>query len=258
MLASFLLVKKVDPNLPFPIETAPDAGNSWAKGKSGSRSKKSDKKKAKDKEKEKEENKGVEEKDKSNAPTASTAQKPPSAEPQQPAAEGEKPAGEQTEKKDEANATPGQAEADKKPPKEKAEDAKDANLKEYYQPVTFRIHSTNPKVLEPLNRVVKPADEVRKYMNEVMDRAERAPDGFLAYRLPREEIPEEPEPEEIKKPGTPVPVPSGRNRPSRGKNAVDESDAENSEFVEEPDEEEEEELKDFYGAPTGLLPMGPL
>ncbi|KAK1142815.1 hypothetical protein N8T08_007249 [Aspergillus melleus] len=268
VLASFLLVKKVDPNLPFPIETAPDAGNTRAKGKSGSRSKKSDKKKAKDKEKEekeerekekdkKEESKTAEEKDKSNAQPASTPQDPSSTEPKQPATEGDKTAGEQNQQKDQASATPSKADPGKQLAKEKSEDAKDTSyLKEYYQPVTFRIHSTNPKVLEPLNRVVKPADEVRKYMNEVMDRAERAPDGFLAYRLPREEIPEEPEVEETKKAGTPVPVSTGR-KPSRGKAAVDESDAENSEFVEEPDEEGEE-LKDFYGAPTGLLPMAPM
>lgn len=44
MLASFLVVREVDPNTPFPLETATEMANSRAKGKS-TKSKKSDKKK---------------------------------------------------------------------------------------------------------------------------------------------------------------------------------------------------------------------
>lgn len=126
-------------------------------------------------------------------------------------------------------------------------------LKEYWQPVTFRIHASQAKSLEPLTRVVKPAEEVRKYMNEIMDRAERAPDGFPAFRLPREEAREVFESE-----GTPASVTNAaaasRTRPLRagGKTAEEESEVENI----LPDfEEEEEELKDFYGDPVGLPPL---
>lgn len=90
--------------------------------------------------------------------------------------------------------------------------ATEIKLKEYWQPVTFRIHADQAKTLEPLTRVIKPAEEVRKYMNEIMDRAERAPDGFPAFRLPREEAREVFESE-----GTPVSVSNvaSRVRPSR-------------------------------------------
>ncbi|EEQ32915.1 conserved hypothetical protein [Microsporum canis CBS 113480] len=60
-------------------------------------------------------------------------------------------------------------------------------VKEYYQPVTLRLHANNPRTLEPLARVVKPPGEVRDYMNDVMDRIERADIEYLAFRLPREQ-----------------------------------------------------------------------
>ena len=98
-------------------------------------------------------------------------------------------------------------------------------------------------------------------MDEVMDRAERAPDGFLAYRLPREEAQQDEKRENEehgKKSGTGTPVPAlnttARNRPSRGnKTAVEQEDVVDRDVeagVE--DVEEEEELKDFYGPPTGI------
>lgn len=55
----------------------------------------------------------------------------------------------------------------------------------YYQPVTMRLSSSHPRVLEPLARVVAPPDEVRKYMNSVFDRMSVAESVFLATRLPR-------------------------------------------------------------------------
>ncbi|EGE01714.1 hypothetical protein TEQG_00758 [Trichophyton equinum CBS 127.97] len=64
--------------------------------------------------------------------------------------------------------------------------AKESNVKEYYQPVTLRLHASNPRTLEPLGRVVKPPGEVRDYMNGVMDRIERADIEYLAFRLPQE------------------------------------------------------------------------
>lgn len=232
--------------------------NSRTKGKSASRSKKGDKSKDKDKEKDKDKTKEgekSEEKDKekgeSNAqpPTSQT----PTTESKPPPTEGDKPAGGQVDPKDPPATTPSQPDSNKPLPKNKPEDeAKASNLKEYYQPVTFRIHSPNAKVLEPLSRVVKPPDEVRKYMNEIMDRAERAPDGFLAFQLPREEAGDEHDVDEKKKSGTPVPA--NRSRLSRGRAVDDESDIENRE--EPAEEEEEEELKDYYGPPTGLVPMG--
>lgn len=221
VLASFLIVRKVDPNTPFPIEPASDAPNS-RKGKPASKSKKGDKK-------------GNAENGKhSNTPVPNQATfftNTP-----------QKPANNEIDKPD--TATPDRA--------------FDTNLKEYWQPVTFRIHAANPKVLEPLARVVKPADEVRKYMNEIMDRAERAPDGFLALRLPRERLPREnadaADLEEGR--GTPVSVAqnsaAGRSRHSlRGKVVQEESEAES--HVNEMDDEEE--LRDFYDAPDGLAPL---
>lgn len=61
-----------------------------------------------------------------------------------------------------------------------------STIKEYYQPVTMRLHASNPRILEPLARIVKPAAEVRRYMNDIMDRLPRADITYLAFRLPRE------------------------------------------------------------------------
>lgn len=266
VLASFLLVRKVDPNTPFPIEPASETGGSRAKGKASKSKKGKNKDKGVDDDKGKEKGKQSDkdkdqtnEKGKGDGDAQSTAKQDAasaSADGKQTPVEGTIAASEDANKKNQEK--PDKPDSDKKTAKDKSEDAKKTdNLKEYYQPVTFRIHSTNPKVLEPLSRVVKPADEVRKYMNEIMDRAERAPDGFLAYRLPREEA-DEPEAEDsssnTKKGGTPVPA--GRSRLSKGR-AVEneESEAENLEGAAE-EEEEEEELKDYYGPPTGLVPMG--
>ncbi|KAL4878423.1 hypothetical protein BJY04DRAFT_221146 [Aspergillus karnatakaensis] len=225
VLASFLLVKKVDPTVPFPIEAPPEAVPSRAKGKSAPKSKKADKNK----------DKPGDEKDKSkDGETNPQGSNPVKADP--------------SHLDSKPSPQDGQVE-------QKTTQAMDSNLKEYYQPVTFRIYSTNPKVLEPLARVVKPQEEVRKYMNEIMDRAERAPDGFLAYQLPRDHPVEDHDSETDKKAGTPVPsnLVNGRSKLSRGMIMGEESDFENAEGLVE---DEEEELKDFYGAPTGLVPLG--
>ncbi|KAI0108970.1 hypothetical protein GGR51DRAFT_558764 [Nemania sp. FL0031] len=58
---------------------------------------------------------------------------------------------------------------------------------DYYQPVTLRIHSHAPKVLENLARVVAPQDEVQRYMDDVMENMTRAEYILLAMRLPRAE-----------------------------------------------------------------------
>ncbi|KAK8237837.1 hypothetical protein IWZ00DRAFT_552455 [Phyllosticta capitalensis] len=59
-------------------------------------------------------------------------------------------------------------------------------LKEYYQPVTVRFRADNPAILACLWRWVKPADQVRKHMEEIMDRCVPAEEVEIAARLPRE------------------------------------------------------------------------
>ncbi|KAI0377589.1 hypothetical protein F5Y04DRAFT_173286 [Hypomontagnella monticulosa] len=56
---------------------------------------------------------------------------------------------------------------------------------DYYQPVTVRIYAQSPKHLENLARVVAPKDEVRRYMDDIMDNMTRAEYVLLAMRLPR-------------------------------------------------------------------------
>ncbi|KEY68368.1 hypothetical protein S7711_01146 [Stachybotrys chartarum IBT 7711] len=56
---------------------------------------------------------------------------------------------------------------------------------DYYQPVTIRISTSTGRHLENLARVVAPQDEVRRYMDDVMDNMTRAEYVLLAMRLPR-------------------------------------------------------------------------
>ncbi|OTB19153.1 hypothetical protein K445DRAFT_72724 [Daldinia sp. EC12] len=56
---------------------------------------------------------------------------------------------------------------------------------DYYQPVTIRIYAQSPKHLESLAKVVAPQDEVRRYMDDVMENMTRAEYVLLAMRLPR-------------------------------------------------------------------------
>ncbi|KAI5288668.1 hypothetical protein KEM52_001071 [Ascosphaera acerosa] len=60
---------------------------------------------------------------------------------------------------------------------------------EVYQPVTMRLVATNPRILEPLAKIVKPLAEVCRHMDDVMDRLPRADIGFLAFRLPKPGLP---------------------------------------------------------------------
>lgn len=55
----------------------------------------------------------------------------------------------------------------------------------YYQPVTMRLSSLQPRILEPLARIVAPPDEVRRHMESMFDKMTRANNVFLATRLPR-------------------------------------------------------------------------
>lgn len=59
------------------------------------------------------------------------------------------------------------------------------DTKSYYQPVTIRLSSPHPRILEPLARVVAPPDEVGRYMNSVFDKMSPAETAYLAIRLPR-------------------------------------------------------------------------
>ncbi|KAG6004612.1 hypothetical protein E4U21_000888 [Claviceps maximensis] len=56
---------------------------------------------------------------------------------------------------------------------------------DYYQPVTIRLATSSGRHLENLARVVAPQDEVRRYMDDVMDNMTRAEYVLLAMRLPR-------------------------------------------------------------------------
>ncbi|KAI0023904.1 hypothetical protein F4780DRAFT_29121 [Xylariomycetidae sp. FL0641] len=58
---------------------------------------------------------------------------------------------------------------------------------DYYQPVSIRISSPSGKYLENLARVVAPQDEVRRYMDDVMENMSRAEYVLLAMRLPKAE-----------------------------------------------------------------------
>ncbi|KAG5920486.1 hypothetical protein E4U42_006191 [Claviceps africana] len=63
---------------------------------------------------------------------------------------------------------------------------------DYYQPVTIRLQTSSGRHLENLARVVAPQDEVRRYMDDVMDNMTRAEYVLLAMRLPRADFdPEE-------------------------------------------------------------------
>ncbi|KAI2601942.1 hypothetical protein GGR54DRAFT_634377 [Hypoxylon sp. NC1633] len=56
---------------------------------------------------------------------------------------------------------------------------------DYYQPVTVRVSAQSSKHLESLAKVVAPQDDVRRYMDDIMDNMTRAEYILLAMRLPR-------------------------------------------------------------------------
>lgn len=58
---------------------------------------------------------------------------------------------------------------------------------DYYQPVTIRIFARTGRFLDHLLRVVAPQEEVRRYMDDIMDNMTRAEYVLLAMRLPRAE-----------------------------------------------------------------------
>ncbi|KAG8163366.1 hypothetical protein KVR01_006663 [Diaporthe batatas] len=58
---------------------------------------------------------------------------------------------------------------------------------DYYQPVTIRMSSSQPRTLDHFSKVVAPEEEVKRYMEDVMDNMTRAEYVLLAMRLPKPE-----------------------------------------------------------------------
>ena len=71
------------------------------------------------------------------------------------------------------------------------------DTKSYYQPVTMRLSTPHPRILQPLAKIVAPPEEVRRYMDSVFDKMSRADTVFLATRLPRGQEAEAPQMSEI-------------------------------------------------------------
>ena len=79
------------------------------------------------------------------------------------------------------------------------------DTKSYYQPVTMRLTTQQPRVLQPLAKVVAPPEEVRRYMDSVFDKMSRADTVYLATRLPRAQEAEGPQKSElVQQPGPQV------------------------------------------------------
>ena len=58
---------------------------------------------------------------------------------------------------------------------------------DYYQPITIRLYAHQGRQLDALQKIVAPPDEVRRYMDDIMDNMTRAEYVLLAMRLPRDE-----------------------------------------------------------------------
>ncbi|KAL3426862.1 hypothetical protein PVAG01_00371 [Phlyctema vagabunda] len=57
---------------------------------------------------------------------------------------------------------------------------------DYYQPVTIRLYTHQGRQLDSLSKVVANPDEVRRYMDDIMDNTTRAEYVLLAMQLPRD------------------------------------------------------------------------
>ncbi|KAI1942640.1 hypothetical protein LOZ66_001045 [Ophidiomyces ophidiicola] len=128
--------------------------------------------------------------------------------------------------------------------------------KEYYQPITMRILSNNPRTLEPLARVVKPLPEVQRYMNSVMDRMSRAPIRYLAMKLPREKPTKSgtEDDDAVDTKGRAGAACRGRGKSKGGGMAKDDTEDERMRDSSVFDESEDEIL-DYYEPPNGLVPL---
>ena len=104
-----------------------------------------------------------------------------------------------------STSTPNSTKADSKPDPNAEIDPPiyDPTL-DYYQPVTVRFSSDDPKALSVLRQAVAPQEEVRRYMDDVMDKMTRAEYVYLAMRLPKSEEADVPEENGIGERGTPV------------------------------------------------------
>lgn len=59
---------------------------------------------------------------------------------------------------------------------------------EYFQPVTMQVKATQHRTIETIARSAKALPDVLKYMQEVMEKKNRAPKEFLIHRLPKEKM----------------------------------------------------------------------
>jgi hypothetical protein len=86
---------------------------------------------------------------------------------------------------------------------------------EYWQPVTIMIEVAYGKeeLLNYIRRWIKPAEEVRKHMEDVMQRCQRAPETYLALRLPYRSTAAT-ESENVSKEATPVVEERTKPRPT--------------------------------------------
>ncbi|TQS38537.1 hypothetical protein Golomagni_00955 [Golovinomyces magnicellulatus] len=57
---------------------------------------------------------------------------------------------------------------------------------DYYQPISIRIYAHQSRQLDAIQKAVESPEEVRRWMNKVMDECQRAEYVLLAMRLPRE------------------------------------------------------------------------
>lgn len=87
--------------------------------------------------------------------------------------------------------------------------------KEYWQPITMMVEVAygREEILNCIRRWVKPAEDSRKHMEEVMQRCERAPETHLALRLPLKST-LLPESEEASKEATPVVDEKTKSKPT--------------------------------------------
>lgn len=93
---------------------------------------------------------------------------------------------------------------------------------DYYQPMTIRMFTAAPSgkhLLDNLARVVAPEDEVKRYMDDIMDTMQRSEFVLLAMRLPRPtETPENGEGESDKaQDGTPATAGPGKGQTGKEK-----------------------------------------
>lgn len=85
---------------------------------------------------------------------------------------------------------------------------------DYYQPVTIRISAAQPRHLEYFPRIVAPEEEVKRYMENIMDSMTRAEYVLLAMRLPKPE----------KEPKEDAPVSEKANKAEESKHATPDVD----------------------------------